>query len=353
VYGVSGLVALGNGVVAELIHATRARGIRAVHLRGALAAAAVFALLLGASLGYGAARRDALPADPTGLRVAVVQANEAPDLRWRSATAHRVFGTYAELTRGALEAETAGGRPDLVVWPENALQLSPRDPSVALALDGLATDVPLLLGAPRYDERGHAYNSAWLLLGGGRSEVYDKRRLLPFAETRPFGSGLRARREGDLAVGSFAGGSTPGLLGLGREKLGVLICLEALYPALPRELARAGATVLVNLSNEGWFRGRGGAEQHLAPAVFRAVETRLPLVRSTTTGVSAVIDPSGRQLAALGRGRAGVLREALARGAASPTPYVRFGDAFALACVGLWIAAIAAASGGKRASSAR
>ena len=206
----------------------------------------------------------------------------------------------------------------------------------------LAARAPLLLGAPRSEERGAArltWNSAWLLASDGAPHTYDKRRLLPFAETRPLGLGVATGESRDLDPGSFAAGAAPGLLPLGSDVLGALICLEALYPEDARALARRGATVLVNLSNDGWYRGRGGAEQHFAGVVLRAVETRLPLVRSTSTGVSAIVDASGAVVAALPAGAAGVLAAAVPRGAPGASLYVRIGDAFAWACAALWLAA--------------
>jgi apolipoprotein N-acyltransferase len=117
----------------------------------------------------------------------------------------------------------------------------------------------------------------------------------------------------------------------------VLICLEALYPALAREVARAGADALVNLSHDGWYGGRGGAEQHLAQVRFRAIETRRPLVRSTTTGISAVVAPDGALAATLPPG-ARALRTRIPAPWPGTSLYVRFGDVFSVACTAFWLA---------------
>ena len=100
-----------------------------------------------------------------------------------------------------------------------------------------------------------------------------------------------------------------------------------------REAARDGATLLVNLSNDGWYRGRGGARQHLAQAVFRAVETGLPLIRATTTGISAVVAPDGRIVAELGEDVGDTLRASVPSARPGPTLYTRLGDWFAIGCV--------------------
>jgi apolipoprotein N-acyltransferase len=90
--------------------------------------------------------------------------------------------------------------------------------------------------------------------------------------------------------------------------------------------------VLVNLSNDGWYGGLGGAEQHFAQAAFRAVETGLPLVRATTTGITAIVSPEGTIVSRLEEKLPGVLRAAVPV-ASGPTPYARFGDWFAWTCV--------------------
>jgi apolipoprotein N-acyltransferase len=96
---------------------------------------------------------------------------------------------------------------------------------------------------------------------------------------------------------------------------------------------RAGAALLVNVSNDGWLDGGYGVagRQHFAMAVLRAVESGRYLVRAATTGESGIIDPYGRVLTAVAPGTAGLATAAVA-GRSDLTPYVRFGDAFAAAC---------------------
>jgi len=89
----------------------------------------------------------------------------------------------------------------------------------------------------------------------------------------------------------------------------------------------------VNVSNDGWLDGGHGiaSRQHFAMAVLRAVETRRYLVRAATTGVSGVVDPYGRVVGTLAPGAIGTLAVPVA-GRTRVTPYVRFGDTFALLC---------------------
>jgi apolipoprotein N-acyltransferase len=103
-----------------------------------------------------------------------------------------------------------------------------------------------------------------------------------------------------------------------------LICYEAIFPdAVASSDDRAGW--IVNLTNDGWFGMQTGPYQHLQEARMRAIEQGLPVVRAANTGISAVIDPLGRDVARLGLGLEGVLDSALPS-AIAPTMYARTGD---------------------------
>jgi apolipoprotein N-acyltransferase len=115
----------------------------------------------------------------------------------------------------------------------------------------------------------------------------------------------------------------------------VLICYEDTLPYLARGLARQGADFLVNVTNDGWFKASPELDQHVIASVFRAVETRKPVLRAANTGISSIISPRGEEVARLrdpatGRDRevAGYLVHAvpLAEPGRKPTAYVRWGD---------------------------
>jgi apolipoprotein N-acyltransferase len=331
-HGLSALLAWANAVVAELLVS---------RLRGAPALVLPFALALGSALALGRTR----PEPPAGsFEVALVQGNVPAELRWRRSAAGRVLrryvGSTAELLRSA-----EGGRPHLVVWPENAIQSDPEDPGTGPALRALTRfGVPLLFGAPRSERRGERtlhFNSAFLLRPDGRMEHYDKRLLLPFGETQPLGGALGLDTPGDAALEEFAPGTRPGWFGVAGRTLGILICVEALDPELARELVSGGATVLVNLSNESWFGGRGGAEQQFQQAVFRAVENGVPLLRATANGGAALIAPDGSVVRSLGAAEAGVLRATVPERLPGSTLYARHGNWFAALCAAGWLAAAA------------
>jgi apolipoprotein N-acyltransferase len=344
VYGVSGLVALGNAAAAEILAVAveRRRGAGAGSFAPAAGAACMFALALGAALVYGAPQSSGPPPGPGAPAIAVVHGSEPAQLRWKRATAARVLRHYGEPTRDLLFA--AETRPSLVIWPENALQTPIDEPSFGSALRSWSREAPLLLGAPRH-EGPRVFNSAFLIGRDGATLHYDKRRLLPFSETHPFGAFGALPAQGDLDAAEYAPGTKPGLFAVGGMRVGVLICLEALYPALARELAEGGATVLVNLSNEGWYRGRGASEQQLAQSVFRAIETRLPLVRATSGGVSAFVAPDGT-VVARSTGAMRTLVAPLPAAWPGPSLYTRWGDGFAQACAAAWLLAFGYSAAG-------
>lgn len=342
VYGLSFVVALGNGVFAEVIAccADRYRTGRA-EWRPALKAALIFVGLFSLALAYGSWRLATLERSPSRFEVAVVQGALPPELRWRRATAGRVLRRYGGLTRDLLRGSSHGD-PDLIVWPENAIQTSPGDPIYGPPLLRLSMRAPLLVGAPR-SEAGRQFNSAYFLSGGEVRGHYDKRRLLPFSETRPFRELGAFGERGDLDAKQYAAGTVGVLFDVAAQRVAPLICMEALYPDLAREAARSGATVLVVLSNDGWFRGRGSQEQHAAMVALRAVETRLPVIRATTTGISAVIGPDGAVVGKLGVGERGVLRVVVPLAEGGIPLYVRIGDAFAIGSLLIVCGAVAVA----------
>src|SRR6187402_886515 len=117
-----------------------------------------------------------------------------------------------------------------------------------------------------------------------------------------------------------------------------LICYEAIFPG-NQATSDARPGWIVNLTNDGWFGNSTGPYQHLQQARLRAIEEGLPVVRAANTGISAVIDPSGRIVARLGLGLEGVLDAALPA-PVTATPYSRFGDWPAAILVALGLALV-------------
>lgn len=332
VYGLSFLLAFSAAVAAEAWDAlaTRSRTSRGVRRIGVQVA--VLACLVAAALTYGETRVRGMHTG-TALDVALVQGGLDPKLRWRRSHAGRVLRRYGRLTRDEI-LRSGRPAPDLIVWPEHAIQTQLDDPVYGPPLVRLAARSPLLIGAPRSEIASDgrlSFNSVHWIGAQGALGTYDKRRLLPFNETRALGGWLQLGPRGDLDAGDYTAGRAGAIFPIAGQQIAPLICMEALYPDLAREAARDGATVLAVVSNDGWFRGQGGMAQHAAMVRFRAIETRLPVIRATNTGVSAVIGPDGREVARLGAGESGVLRATVPEGAGASL-YTRIGDAFVLGC---------------------
>lgn len=297
---------------------------------------AVAALLIGGTARLSQAR---LELTPTLVRI--VQADVAQESKWSPEAYQGIVDRYVNLT-----ARPGAALPDLVIWPEGALPAAANDVFAAGAPEAqqiqraLQPGQTLIVGLGRgepdaTDPAGARYfNSLFLVrnTGGPALEVtaaYDKYRLVPFGEYLPAGDIL-----GALGVRSlthmpldFSPGPRPAPIDIpGAPRTQPLICYESLYPGFtPAAAGRPGW--IVNISNDAWFGRTSGPLQHLNLASYRAIETGLPVVRSTPTGVSAMIDPWGRVVGdqRLDPGESGVIDARLPRPAAI-TPYGRTGD---------------------------
>jgi len=351
VYGLSFLLALSGYVAAEVVSAlpflrSTVRKpqytLPPLPWRGLAALAAVILL----TLGYGALRlrEPWVPATAPAVRLALVQGNVPSTQRWSRVHYTAALLKYASLTSQGVTWE----QPDLVVWPEFALGFYPeREPLLRARLSQLTQqlDAFLLFGAPRVEESGTGtryFNSAYLLAPEGTLlEVYDKIRLLPFAEYRP--RVLAGLLPHSLEYPSeFTAGQRSTVFFLPQSTFGVIICYEATYPHLARQLVRDGAQFLVNISNDTWLATDAAVAQHFSMAVFRAVENRRYLVRATTAGISGFVDPLGRSYQ-LSVGKEGVvLGEVFPRN--ELTVYAQYGDWFVLTCAGFVLIALMSAA---------
>jgi apolipoprotein N-acyltransferase len=239
----------------------------------------------------------------------------------------------------------AAGPLDLVVWPETAYIRGIRRP-LPVAGKPIAAEltVPILFGGSsvrEVDGRKVTANSAFLVGADGMvRDVYDKNLLIPLAETVPLGALFPPLARALPHTQSFAASTETPALRLGPWRLAVPICYEVVRPDFVRRMAAAANPhVLVTIANDAWFGDSQEPWIHLALARLRAVEHRRYLVRATNSGVSAVVDPTGRLIA-----QTGLLTRENLRAVVHPlegrTVYARVGDwpgvlALALAALGL------------------
>jgi apolipoprotein N-acyltransferase len=196
------------------------------------------------------------------------------------------------------------GPLDLVVWSETSVMAAVGEEDVERVIPrlvGRRLGVPALFGAviarPVDDVRGNVFFNSVLLTdaSGNVRGRYDKQYRLPFGEFLPLGDTFPVFYEWSPNSGRFAAGTSLAPLTLGQHQLATFVCYEDVIPGFVRDIVAAGdPDLLVNLTNDAWFGDTTEPWIHLALAKFRAIEHRRFFVRSTNSGVSAVVDPAGR-----------------------------------------------------------
>jgi apolipoprotein N-acyltransferase len=207
----------------------------------------------------------------------------------------------AELTNLSRPSSVQGSEPRLIVWPESPSPFYVTDMKFRSWMSALAADqksylIAGTLGVGKTENE--IYNSAVLIAPDGRfGDRYDKRRLVPFGEYVPYKYLLFFADKLTREVSEFSRGDAAKVMDLGKEKAGVFICYESIFPNEVRDFARNGATLFVNISNDGWYGPHGAPGQHLNMARMRAIENDRWILRATNTGITASIDPEGRVVA--------------------------------------------------------
>lgn len=268
-----------------------------------------------------------LPTDLLGVAGVgyVLDTNVPRDVRWLYQSPEPLPEVPSPTGQEAVVAEWSADR-HLPLRDRNAVQRGFR--------------TPVLFGALTYepdpanpDGRPRLYNAALLIDEEGRVlGSYDKNYLLVFGEYIPFGDLFPVLYDWIPEAGQFEAGTTVETFPFRGNQLGVMICYEDILPRFTSRLADKHPNVIINVTNDAWFGQTAEPWLHLALAMFRAVENRMWLVRSTNTGVSAYVDAVGR------------LRHATRLEDAEiamldvpmldlPSPYRRLGDVFSAACM--------------------
>ena len=326
--GVYGLCALAALLAFALVSSLRPNGPR-----GRVRTAGLAALVLVAPL--------ALPTGFTRangtLEVSLLQPNIAQNLKFDPA----LMDGHLQ----ALQRQVEAARGALVVTPESVIPFTRRELDGAywnalvqpFAAPGRALLVGIFLG-----NADDGYVNSVVGIGGdapGQEYHYGKRHLLPFGEFVPPGFRWFVDLM-DIPLGDQARGQTSAPFEAGGQRLRPLICFEDLFgeDMVQSLVGDDAATILVNVSNLAWFGARLVQDQHLQFSQMRALEFERPVIRSTNTGATAVVDHHGRVAARLPPLVAATL-DAKVEGRIGETPYARW-----LAAAGLWPLAVAAAA---------
>jgi apolipoprotein N-acyltransferase len=294
VYGVSALVAFVNSVIAySLLVDGRRR-------RTALVSAAAVVFGIG---GWGTWRLadGSLTREGTPLRVGLVQGNIAQEDKWDRSQARRIFTTHIAMTR---EAVARGA--EYVLWPESSTPfMFEEDETGGEMLRDLSREVnvPILFGSDQIerDPNPRLYNAAFLVTPQGKTEaVYRKIHLVPFGEYIPFKSWLFFVSPLVESLAEFAPGGSIVMLPVNGHMTSTAICYEVVYPSLIREAVEAGSELLTTITNDAWYGHSSAPYQHFELAAMRAIEQGRYLARAANTGISGIVDPYGRIVAASG-----------------------------------------------------
>ncbi len=355
VWGVSAIVVfpsffLGRAVVEKTEHPSRSWR---THLGGYLRARKFewigYLLVCAVAVTYAAVAPSDFSDSPQ-WRVALIQQNVDP---WRGGT--RAYRRSLDIhLRLSVEAEAED--PDIVIWSETAFVPSiswhtrfRTDPERYLLVEELTRfldgrDIPYVLGngdgqladpgRPPVNPDGTLnrvdYNAVLMYRNGVIDDTYRKLRLVPFTESFPFKRQLplvyQWLKNADTHF--WEKGSEYTVFDTGGVKFSTPICYEDTFGYLSREFVRRGAQVIVNITNDSWSASVAAEMQHMAMSVFRAIENRRSMVRSTNGGITCTIEPDGEIAAIVPPFVETALVADVPVYDESTTVYTRFGDWF-------------------------
>ncbi|MCU7836645.1 MAG: apolipoprotein N-acyltransferase [gamma proteobacterium symbiont of Taylorina sp.] len=257
------------------------------------------------------------------LKVALIQGNIAQSVKWDRQQLEKTKEIYTGLSQQQWLSN------DIIIWPENAIPVFYHSLESSfyhdLKLQAEKTQTELVTGLPVFDDSSQQYYNAMTNFGGEQGFYY-KTHLVPFGEYVPLTSLLRGLiRFFDMPMSGFsAGKAQQDLPSIKGNKVLVTLCYEDVYAQdVMQQIPQA--QWMLNLSNNGWYGNSLAPHQHLEMARMRALESSRELVRSTTSGISAIIDYKGGI-----RVKGPQFKSAVINGTIQPrtgtTPYVSWGN---------------------------
>lgn len=243
---------------------------------------------------------------------------------------------------------------DLIVWPETAVQhwfplylnnykvqderkVTPSIKDTFFLIGGLSFIPYEVFNGDTFETEYTKFNTAFLtnseslILG-----TYNKVKLLMFGEYFPLiNTKLKFIKNVIPVMGDLTPGKNLNILEVKEKdiRIGALICYEDILPYFGREFTKKGANVLINMTNDAWFGESYAPFQHLLVSIPRAVENRRYLIRSTNSGVSAIISPTGKIESRSGIFTRENLEGKVALIESRPTLYAKVGDIFPWICL--------------------
>ena len=278
------------------------------------------AVLLTLVLTFAATRNRSNIAEPTQAVATLLQENlgVGTEAATSSESKQHMLDSFSELSLHPvigltpkdrkLYGSPVNARSQIIVWPEAPTDFVDSDPVLRLAISALAlrAGAPVIINdvtvaSSNEDGRANLYNSASFYLPNGAYDGhYDKMHLVPFGEYTPYKPlfFFVGHLLDDLV---FIPGTQRTLFLVGGRSYGTFICYESIFGDDMRLFARSGAQVLINISDDGWYGDTSAPWEHLDMVRMRAIENRRWIIRSTNTGITADIDPSGRVIETIPR----------------------------------------------------
>jgi len=234
------------------------------------------------------------------INIAIIQPNIDPNEKWDYSSRIQTIRHMDSLHTIAISLN-----PHIIIFPETALPAYLRlNNSVRSKIQSKVDNskIPVLIGTVDriFDKDGKKqyYNSSMYLRPKLNFEMYSKIHLVPFAEYDLLPNIIHPLEKLNLNIdrGVFKPGKIYKVFKNNKFYFSNLICYESSIPSIARQFIKNGAQFITIQANDGWLGTSAGPYQHFELARLRAIENRVPIVRSSNTGISGVISPSGKVL---------------------------------------------------------
>ena len=286
-------------------------------------------IIIGLSIA-GKGRILSLPKSNQDIRVAVVQPNINPNIKWKNKKEIIAF-------MDSLHQESIKFKPELIVFPETALpSYLVRDNRTRGILQSTvnSSDIPLLTGTIHTSFENNSkyyYNSSMFIIPQKKYELYSKIHLVPFAEYDLLPSIFHPLTKLNINIdrGNFKSGNNYKVFKYENLLFSNLICYESSIPKISRTFVSKGAEFLIIQANDGWLGSSFGPYQHFELARLRAIENRIPIVRCANTGISGIINFDGSIKTKVELNEKKIIFESLSSNK-NGSFYTKYGDIFAI-----------------------
>lgn len=297
VYGLSFIVIIGNCLVFELLQSFRSNE----NLKKSFYRTIVFITFLLLVSAWGMHRIQRYGDCKRNLRVSLIQ-NNIDQSNWKGRVS---LDTAMAVTEKMVE-EAVGQEPDLILFPESGIYCyleRQRRRKIQVLRWSLAFEIPMILGTLHFEQEKEnpyynykVFNAVFYLAPAQDTfDRYFKIKLLPFSEALPFEGYFPILSRVNLGESDFHRGNEAVVFNIQDSiHAAPFLCYEIIFPKFVRKRVNAGANLLVNLTNDGWFGKSTGSYQHASLARMRTIENGVPLARCANSGISMLVDPIGK-----------------------------------------------------------